>query len=749
MNRPSEDVFDALFRPRQVALVGASATPGKLGHTVLGNLIAGGYAGAIWPVNPSATSILGLDSYRAIEALPGPADCAFLAIPAAAVIDSVRACAQVGVRVVIIGAAGFAELGTEEGLVRERELARIARESGMRLLGPNTNGIMSVSDRLSLGYNVAHAEQFALAPISILSHSGALFDGIARRLRDLGSGFSRFVPVGNETDLNMLDLFEHLVDDEATRVIGLVLEALSDGARFRQLAERARARGQSVVALKIGRSARGVEATLAHSSRLAGSERAYNALMRAAGVGMVTSVETLAGACAMLAGTSGPSGGSDASGTAGTAARDRRLVCVTTSGAGGAILADYASERGLPLAGDADGRWSAPVAAFIDTLPTMAAIRNPIDLGSIGDWGLLGQVLGRCGDHGFVGPTVCYAHMGPVPGMGEQLADALVARRAAQVAPVLVLAPGGLSTAVEARCQAGGVMVFRDTTTCFDSLTCFDALRGGAALNTESSTHKAEAGLPEVLLSELSSVSATTIDSAKRSAEPSRQEVFLSEWDSAAALGAAGLPMVSSHTVRTLQKALHAATAIGYPVVLKALAPGVAHKHRAGLVMPALADELALMQAFSGIEIRLDALGHEAGAVDFLVQPMIAASVEVIAGISREDPLGLFLLFGMGGVHAEALDRVELVALPASRERIAERVYQSDLARIVRSVEPEHHELMLERIAHTLDALQSYALAHAARLRSVEINPLRVGPHSCIAVDALIVLDRHTEHDHG
>src|SRR5438105_9143029 len=216
--------LDSLFRPRHIAIVGASRTPTKLGHSVLKSLVNGGYTGRISAINPAGAEVEGKPGYRSLKDVPERVDCAFLAIPAAAIPDAVRECADAGVRVAILGAAGFAELGSEEGLNRQQDVATTAKASGLRLVGPNTNGILSTVDRLSLGYNASHAERFAPGSVSFVSHSGALMDGIARRLYRAGGGMSKFIAAGNEADLTMLDYLEYLIGDDSTRVIGLVIE---------------------------------------------------------------------------------------------------------------------------------------------------------------------------------------------------------------------------------------------------------------------------------------------------------------------------------------------------------------------------------------------------------------------------------------------------------------------------------------------------------------------------------------------
>lgn len=675
--------MELLFRPRHVAVVGASRTPGKLGHSVLKNLLRGGYRGRVSAVNPAGAEVEGRPGYRSVREIPERVDCAFLAIPAQAIPEAVRECAQAGVRYAILGAAGFAELGSPEGIERQKAVAQTARASGLRLVGPNTNGILSTVDGLSLGYNASHAERFAPGSVSFVSHSGALMDGIARRLYRAGGGLSKFIAAGNEADLGMLDYLEYLIADESTRVIGLVIEALSDGARFLNLVSSS---SKPIVALKLGRSTLGAEATLAHSSRLAGSARAYEALFREAGVAAVATVEALAAGCALLA-CKAP-------------APDKRIVCVTTSGAGGAILADFAGEHGMPLAGKRSGDWEDAAAAEIGAIKTLGPVRNPIDMGSVGpDWSQLAELFSILERNGVEGPTLAYAHSAPAAGWDENMADALIARHRRAPAPVLVLSPGGLRPEIEARYAQGGVQVHHDTATCFAALQCW--YRADFARDT---------GAPARLRAPL---------------RIEQRDGFLNEAQSAELLRKAGVPMVRSETVHTPEQASAAADALGYPVVLKALAPGVAHKNQQGLVAVGLRAPDELERAFGAMAARV-------GPVPFLVQPLIAAKAELIVGVSREAPLGHFLVFGLGGVHAEALDQVSLLPIPASPARIRARLAASPLARIAPA----------EELARVLEALQALVLEQPGRIDSIDVNPLLVARDGCVAVDALVVLTK-------
>jgi len=709
--------LDAFFRPRAVAVIGASSTPGKLGHTVVRNLIDGGFSGAIYAVNPSGADIAGAKSVATLGAIGTVVDLAFLAVPAARAHAAIRDCAAHGVRAVVIGASGFAELGTQEGRALQDAIAATAAGRSMRIIGPNTNGLMSVHDALSLGYNASHGERIRPGTVSVLSHSGALFDGIAKRLQGFGAGLSRFVAVGNEIDVSLLELLEALADDATTEVIGLVIEGLSDGPRLRRAANQLATAGKRVVVLKIGRSREGAGAALAHSSRLAGSARAWDALLESCGFVSVRTVEALAGACAVLAGPRAPRGDAGS------------LLCVTTSGAGGAILADFAVERGLPLV----AQWTHMRASqIISALPTAAAIRNPIDMGSLGDWALLAPVLAALEEEGICGPTAVYAHVAPAPGMAAHLADALLARRARCGQPVVVLTPGGLGAEVEARYTSAGIPVFHDAVTCFDSLAAHfqqQSQLSTAIAGTSSSAvgHAGGAGRGD-----------PTVDLAMAGAllRGAGCGATLSELESAGLLRAAGVLIVPSAVAHDLSEALRAAAGVGFPLVLKALVPGIAHKHQAGLVALNIDSDAALHDAFELQARRAEALA-QGGRTQWLLQPMVRGELELIAGISAEPGLGHFLLWGLGGVHAEVFDQVDLLALPTTREALVARLESSRVGRLVAAIDPSGGAI--GTLANALESLGALVAAHGDLITSIDVNPMLVTGRSVLAVDALVI----------
>lgn len=699
---PTKAALRALFEPRHVAVIGASRTPGKIGHAVVANLINAGFAGRIFPVNPAGGEIEGLTCLRTIAELPDGVDCAMLVVPARETVAAVRACADKGVRTAIVGASGFAEDGSADGRQRQVDIAALARNAGMRLIGPNTNGIYNTAARLSLGYNAAHAQAIAPGPVSIISHSGALFGGLVRSLLSFGVGLARFVPVGNEADLDMLDILDYCIEDDDTTVIGLAIEALTSGAQFRALAAKAAVRGKPMVALKIGRSPVGVGAALAHSSRLAGGARAYDALFAACGVAGVRSVEGLAAGCALLARQPGRSA-------------DARLICVTTSGAGGALIADHAAERGFVLAGSGTGEWGGEAGAAIAAMSARGHLRNPIDLGSLADWGELDRIYQFLERDGLLGPSMVYAHIAPSPDMDKTLLAVLRKRKARTTAPIVVVAPGGLTPTLEQQYRESDIALFHETTLGFEALACHRAVGERARW--------ADAAAP----SEAARAAALRLATTQRGA--------LSEADSADILRQLSVPLVESRNATTLADARAAAGAFGYPVVLKAMVPGVAHKNAAGLVIPSINDDAGLARGHATLAART---GGKAG-VTFLLQPMLAARFELIVGVAREAALGHFLVFGLGGVNAELFDQVMLLPIELDVAAMVAHIAGSQVGALLQNRGADGRSA-LERLAPVLAGLQQLIRVAGDDIESVDLNPvIMTQRHELIAVDALII----------
>ncbi|MDR3536812.1 MAG: acetate--CoA ligase family protein [Acetobacteraceae bacterium] len=672
----TQDALHALFHPRAVAVVGASDDTTKFGYIVLTNVRAAGFTGGVYGVSRRLQQVEGIPCVPDIAALPKTVDVAFLSIPAEATVQAVRDCARAGLRAVIVGSAGYAESLDAGGAERQCELQRVAAEEGIRIVGPNCNGIYNAHGPVSIGFNTAHAKRQKPGGIAIFSHSGALFDAMAGRLAMLGAGLSLFASAGNEADLSVLDYMEYAIGHAPTQVIALLVDSLDDGARFRALALRAQAAGKHVVALKIGTSDAGAAAAVAHSSRLAGDAASYAALFQASGVAQVATLEGLMTASALLD-RFGPCPGA--------------LGALSTSGAGASLIADRCAALGIKLAD-----FAPETHAAIDAHKVFSRIGNPLDLGIFGGMRRSGDVPALLLADPGVSVGLALVHS-MNPWQGDPIRAALARAREASGKPLLIVAPGGMPAEERATYETRGMPVFTET----DIL-----LEGIGALMTAL-----PAPMPE----------------RAQAAAPLLPARALTEPESLRLLAGFGVPVVPTIECATSDEAAGAATRVGYPVVLKGVAEGVAHKSDLGLVKVGLRDEPALRQAFADL-----------GCARVVVQAMVAGELEAIAGVNRAEGVGLVLLAGLGGIYAEALHDVATWKLPIDRAAIAAKLSRSSLGRVLASPRWKHPDAAATFV-DLLVALQDAALALGERLQAIDVNPVILGASGAVAVDALVV----------
>jgi acyl-CoA synthetase (NDP forming) len=672
----THQALHTLFHPRAVAVIGASDDTTKHGYIVLNNVRAAGFTGGIYGISRRLKEVDGIACYPDLAALPEQVDVAFLAIPAEAAVQAVRDCARAGLTAAIVGSAGYAESLEAGGAERQAELARVAAEEGIRIVGPNCNGIYNAHLPLSIGFNTSHAKRQPAGGISIFSHSGALFDAMAGRLRMLGAGLSLFASAGNEADLSVLDYMDYAIGHEPTRVIALLIDSLDDGARFRRLALQAAAAGKHVVALKIGGSEAGARAAVAHSSRIAGDNAAYQALFQASGVATVASLEGFMTAAALLDRYGRRPGG---------------LGAMSTSGAGASLLADRCAALGVPLAAlapDTHGR--------IDSHRMFSRIGNPLDLGIFGGMRRAGEVPSLLANDPGVGAGLALVHS-MNPWQGDPIRAALAEARETSGKPLLIVAPGGMPDTERTWYETRGMPVFSETDIVLEAI--------GAMLTP----------LP------------VAMPQGSGAVPPALPQRPLTEPESLRLLGMFRVQVVETVECASADAVLAAAEQVGWPVVLKGVVDGVAHKSELGLVRTNLRDAAALRAAYASM-----------GAARAIVQPMVPAALEAIAGISRSPGVGLVLLCGLGGIYAEALRDVCLWPVPVSREAIADKLAQCSLGRVLASPRWQHQDAA-RALIDLLLALQNLAVALGDRLEAVDINPVMLGAAGAVAVDALVV----------
>ena len=698
--------FDRLLRPRSIGLIGASATPGSLGECVLDNLEKSAYAGDLYLVNPKRPVIHGRTSLGSIEELPEGIDCAVLAIPGAAVLASTRACAQKGVGSLIVFSAGFAE-GGEEGREAQRELARIAEEHGMLLEGPNCLGMVNYVDRIPLTFVVTPPQPGAHAPgVAIVSQSGALAAVIAVNMRYHKIPLTYSVSTGNEAASGVEDFLDHLLGDATTRVFALVVEQFRRPRWFLELARRARAAGKFVVLLHPGRSGAARDSAATHTGALAGDYQVMHAMVTRAGVIHVESMEELVDVSQILVRCRDlPRGGP---------------AIFTESGAFKALALDLCERVSLRL----PDLSAAAEAALRKALPAFIPPSNPLDLTAQGlvDPGLYRRTLPAVLEDDEFGSVM----------LGIILTDP--ATTAIKLPPIL--------DAIQALQPRKPII--------------FAALDEGAPFDFAELNQLRELGVacfpsPERAIRALAQVTRFASQGVAE-CEPQQEQGrvldlppgVLPEYKSKRLLADYGIAMPAGRLAKSSADAVRIARELGFPVALKAQAVALPHKSDAGGVLLGLESEAAVAEAWAALRGNIDRLRPGLMLDGVLVERMGEKGLELIAGARNDKDWGPVLLVGFGGVLAEAIEDVRILAADLRPPAIQEALYGLRCGALLRGFRgaPEYDVPAVADVLYRLGQL----VRGNPEIGEVEVNPLVVYSkgRGALALDALISVTEST-----
>ncbi len=553
--------LDRLLRPRSVALVGASSTPGSLGEAVLINLEEAGFAGGLYLVNPKRLVIRGRQCLGSIAELPDDVDCAVLAIPGTAVLDAVRACANKSLGSVIVFSAGFAE-GGEEGRAAQVEMARIARESGMLIEGPNCLGMVNYLDGIPLTFvGTTPQERIGRPGVAIVSQSGALAAVIAVNMRKQRIPLTYSISSGNEADTHVEDFLEHLIGDASTRVIAMVVEQFREPKRFLALAQSALESGQFIVLLHPGMSRAARVSAATHTGAIAGDYEVMSAMVTHAGVLHVESLEELVDVAQLLACSSElPQAGA---------------AVFTESGAFKALALDACERVGLALPALSPQAES----GLREALPPFIPPSNPLDLTAQGlvDPTLYQRTLPHVINDDLFGSVLLAIILTDEKTRDLKLPPIITAMRSFPTKKPMVFAALDEGAPFESE----GIATLRDL-----GLACYPSPeRAIRAL-----AHVTKLGIRR-------SKSEMTEAAASRRIAIKRQGI-LSEFQSKEIMAEAGVKVPAGGLAKTTEDAIRIANEIGFPVVLKAQSPDLPHKTESGGIALGIDSELALREAW-------------------------------------------------------------------------------------------------------------------------------------------------------
>lgn len=625
-----------VMNPRSVAVIGASASVEKFGGRLFTCLVKQGFGGRIFPINPQRDILLGLRAYPSISDVPEPVDVAVIALPSAQLLDTVRACASAGVGACVIITAQTAEFDAA-GERLQQEIVRIARQAGMRLLGPNCLGIINPAHGMALtsSATMLHVPSLPKGGVGLVSQSGALMATLFMIGYDHGVNFSRMVSVGNQADLELCDFFECLIDDAPTRVICLYVEGLVNPGRFIALARRAREKGKPVLVVKAGRTESGQVAALSHTASLAGSFEAFRSACEATGALLIDEPEGMVLTAGVMdkVGLLQPGG----------------IAMMVSSGGCGAVTSDRLTILGLPtISGYGKDTHNA-----LDQLYLDRHINNPIDLGALKRGPNLEDSVATVrtilADPGVAGMLYL---MTPQPFMPE-MADALAELWRESGKPLLVvLNTGSLGEPIRQRFVDSGMAFVSRIDDGIRTLEAMFRRRDNDGSSADDPLRPA--GIPH----EFDSEYAITYPSGTTLTEPEVKRM-LARYD---------IPVAEDRLVGSESEAVAAAEALGYPVVLKGVAREITHKSDAGLVQLDQNSAADVRHAYRRLD---DTLNRLSSNVDntIVVQPMVVGAVELIIGGRYDPQFGPQLLVGFGGVQVELLQDVCSALAPVSREK--------------------------------------------------------------------------------
>lgn len=679
------------FFPKAVAVIGASNDPNSIGGKLFNNILADGFVGPLYPVNPNAKVIRSARAYPTILDVPDEVDLAYIVVPRRHVLDVVRQCGQKGVRAIVVISAGFSEVGAE-GAELEEELLEIVRDSGMRMVGPNCMGLLNTADSVRLNGTFAPVYPPA-GNVAMSSQSGALGIAILDYANRNNIGISQFVSVGNKADVSGNDLILAWEEDPQTDVITLYLESFGNPRKFSRIARRI-GRQKPIVAVKSGRSGAGSRAASSHTGALASSDVAVSALFRQAGVIRVDTIEELFDAASLLANQPIPAGD--------------RVGIVTNAGGPGILAADALEANGLVVPDLSDALQSQIRAK----LPAEASVRNPVDLIASGGPDEFEHATTLMLESGEVDSLiVIYV---PISSEGaEQVAAALRRCQAAYDGPVTLLSiymqaeGAGQALAGESGARSIPAYIFPED----GALALARAVRHGIWRQRDPGD---ELELDDAAIGEIRKVVDAALD---RFGEDGG---WLGPEEVDRCLRAAGLRTPSTRVVKSVEDAKSVATEIGGPVVMKVISDEALHKSDVGGVVLGVSGDDEVERGFTKVT---GAVEH---AEAVLVQEFIEGGHEVLIGMAQDPNFGPLVAFGLGGVYVELLKDVAFRIYP---------ITDLDAAEMVR--EPKGYKLLegyrnnpRGDVDALEDALQrvSALITEMPEMTEMDLNPVKVLP---------------------
>ncbi|QTA80899.1 CoA-binding domain-containing protein [Desulfonema limicola] len=712
------DKLDAIFSPKSVAVVGASTTPGKVGHDIFANILKGNFKGILYPVNPGAKSVLSVRAYETIKHIPDPVDLAIIILPPKLALKTIEEAVEKGVKGIVIVSAGFREVG-KEGREIEDKIIDMCREAGVRVIGPNCLGVINPLAGVSLNASFSNRMPKP-GNISFISQSGALCTAVLDFAADRDFGFSKFISIGNKADVDELDLLRYFHQDTDTEVIIIYLEELRRGPEFIKEVKQITSgdRPTPILVIKSGRTSAGAMAAASHTGSLAGSEAVYDSIFEQAGIIRVDSINDLFDFASTFAYKNESMLGKFRR----KVPDGNRVAIVTNAGGPGIVATDMTISSGLTLAEFKEET----IEALASHLPAAANLHNPVDV--IGDAShdryenALAAVIR---DEGVDGALVILTPQSMTNALGTAEAVVKIARRTHK--PIMCCFMGIIDVSAGVKhLQENGIPVFR-----FPE----NAARAFGTLYKYSQWLNRQFLAPFDFHHDVDTAKQIIADCIKQG------KTQIGELDGLNILKCYGFNTLPTELSTTRDEAAETAKKIGFPVVMKIVSPQILHKSDAGGVKIGLQNPDDVRTGFDSIVQGAKQYSADAEIQGVLIQKMASPGREVILGSNRYPIFGPLIMFGFGGIFVEVFKDVSFRLAPIGRNEVRRMMKKIKGYKLLKAFRGKP-ESDIETIEKLLVCLSDMVINHP-EIKELDINPLLVHDkgRGATAADCRMILE--------
>ena len=689
--------LESLLRPQSVAVIGASDNPARIGGRPIYSMLKDNFQGKLFPVNPNRDIVQGLQAYPNISSVPVPVDSAVISVPENVALQVIKECAESGVKSAVVFTSGFAETGTA-GLDAQQQIAKIASDSGMRILGPNCLGVFN----LSAGWfgtfaNTLASKKIPTGPIGIVTQSGAYGGHLFTITQNRGVGTNYWVTTGNEVDIDVAEVIKFYASEPEIRVIISYAEGIKNGNRMREALQAARNAKKPVIFMKVGSTEAGARAAASHTASLAGEDAIYDGLFKQYGVYRAETTEEMADvayACQFGRYPNGP-----------------KIGLQTISGGIGVQMADAASKKGFDVAPLPKSTQE----KIIKLIP-FAGVNNPVDFTGqvLNERKLLEDSMRFVIDEADYDSQILYLASLPISEFTKDISlEIFTALRKRYPEELMFLSMIGPQESRKPYEEIGYP--------CFEDHSL--AVRAMAALRYFAEVFKQ--GKQKVIPS-------------TKGNKLARLEKNISEFEAKSILSAAGIPANREFLTQSCEEAIEAQKTIDGPVVLKVASPDIPHKTEIGGVLLNLTTKEEVEESYQKLITNVQSNAPKAKIDGIIVAEMITGGIETVLGVTKDPVFGPTVMFGLGGVFVEVLKDVTFRVAPFGPEE-AHRMIDEIRGRAVLDGARGAPPADLDALANAISKLSIFAAENSDTIQTIDINPFLALPKGALAVDALII----------